>query len=183
MVFGFLAGIIFCCTLWALWLAGRTTNRWRLKLARDRATGKSSTVTAETPGLTVKPRLALDFDGVMSDYSGGWGNGDGEIPGNPVAGCFTALRQYQQVYELWVHSVRCRSVEGQQAITAWIVQHDAEWAAAEQLAGRTFVSLDIHICSSKPPAAIYLDDRGMTFDGWWPALEVLQAFKPWWARQ
>ena len=33
--------------------------------------------------------------------------------------------------------------------------------------------------SEKPPAMVTIDDRALTFDGTWPAIEMLKAFQPW----
>lgn len=33
--------------------------------------------------------------------------------------------------------------------------------------------------TEKPAAMISIDDRALTFDGTWPALDTLKTFKPW----
>jgi len=33
--------------------------------------------------------------------------------------------------------------------------------------------------TEKPAAMVTIDDRALTFDGTWPTIDVLKAFKPW----
>lgn len=33
--------------------------------------------------------------------------------------------------------------------------------------------------TEKPSAMVTIDDRALTFDGTWPKIEALKAFKPW----
>lgn len=168
---------------------GMLVAAWQLsrQLKRERLAAPSTPQTTEAvflpPGATMGQRLAIDFDGVLSDYSGGWGRSDSEILGGPVEGCFEMLRAYQQEYELWIHSVRCRSLEGQQAIAQWIDHWDRAWCAEQRREGKGEPEvLRIHLCAEKPPAWAYLDDRGISFQGpgTWPTIEDLRAFRPWW---
>jgi hypothetical protein len=60
-------------------------------------------------------------------------------------------RQYRVV----IHSARCATQEGRDAIDAWLKKHHIE--------------VD-EICEHKPPAAVYVDDRAVRFTGDWIAV-------------
>ena len=57
--------------------------------------------------------------------------------------------------------------EGQAAVRAWLVAAGWEF-------GR-FVT----VTAEKPPALIYLDDRGWRFDGRFPSKDEIHAARPW----
>ena len=62
---------------------------------------------------------------------------------------------------------------GQRAMQTWLfVQTRGAGFKTEWLA-------DIKWPTEKPPAMITIDDRALTFDGTWPDLDALLAFKPW----
>ena len=95
--------------------------------------------------------VCLDFDGVIHSYRSGWCGAD-IIPDPPIHGTREAIAQLRQHYRVVVHSARCRTPEGCQAIEHWLRKYDIE--------------VD-EICVHKPPATIYVDDRALTFRGEW----------------
>jgi hypothetical protein len=89
-------------------------------------------------------RLCLDFDGVLHRYSRGW-TGD-EPEEEPVDGALDFVRMAQGAgYDVVVHSRRPT-----EPIKRWLAKYG-------------FPALDIS--ELKPAALLYLDDRGMRFDG------------------
>lgn len=46
-------------------------------------------------------------------------------------------------------------------------------------AARDFVNAEISWPWFKPPAHLSIDDRALTFQGAWPTIEEIDAFKPW----
>lgn len=93
-----------------------------------------------------RPTIALDFDGVLHAYSRGWG--DGTIYDPPVEGAVEAVRALAEDFDLIVSTCR----QDVAAISRWI---------------RAWFDLQIPVTASKPIAAVYVDDRGLRFEGDW----------------
>ena len=113
-----------------------------------------------------KPILALDFDGVLHSYASGW-HGAVTIKDEPTEGAQAFCERASKHFALLVFSSRCAFPGGAQAIMLWLTQHnfpDGMW-----------VSID----GVKAPATVTLDDRAWRFDGEWPDVDELAAFKPW----
>lgn len=124
----------------------------------------------------MKPILCLDFDGVLHSYSSGWKGAD-VIPDPPVEGAITFLREAVKHFRVAIFSSRSNQSGGLRAMREWLGywvldqrlsdDEDLAWASA------------IEWPTEKPAAFITIDDRALTFDGTWPAIETLLAFKPW----
>lgn len=95
--------------------------------------------------------ICLDFDGVVHSYRSGW-RGAPVIPDPPIHGTAAAIARLRQQYRVVIYSARCRTIEGRQAIDAWLRKHSIE--------------VD-EICEHKPPALVYVDDRAIPFRGDW----------------
>ena len=95
--------------------------------------------------------ICLDFDGVVHSYTSGW-QGKLIINDPPVAGTKEAIDKLRMDYEVKIYSTRCDSEEGQEAIKRWLWKYD--------------IVVD-EVCAHKPPAIIYIDDRGLQFNGDW----------------
>lgn len=118
--------------------------------------------------------IAVDFDGVVHDYTEGWKGG--KIYGKPVQTSRWALgylcRHGHQVliYTCRAYSgtVNGRKVRGKKReIAAWMKQHAIPYT--EIWTGR-----------GKPAADIYVDDRAVEFRGHWPVtLEHILKFSTW----
>lgn len=94
--------------------------------------------------------LCFDFDGVFHLYTSGW-KGAGVIPDPPVPGMVDAVRRLQSLgWTCVVCSSRARTIEGMDAIISW-------------LKANGFPPLSVY--ETKPPAELYIDDRGLRFDG------------------
>lgn len=115
-----------------------------------------------------KRTICLDFDGVLHSYESGW-QGIDVIPDEPVPGAFEALAKYVEVFDVCIYSSRSSSSLGVEAMKAWMHRHGLPLEVFEQLGWPT----------QKPPALYGLDDRVERFEGRFPSVETILAFKPW----
>lgn len=109
--------------------------------------------------------IAIDFDGVLSDYRG-W---TGQVPTDPpVRGTREAVTRIRELgYRVAVFSCRALTVAGREGIAAWLTEHD--------------ITVD-EITAIKPHAVLYLDDRAERFVGCWDrVLAIIEtaSFAPW----
>ena len=111
-----------------------------------------------------KPVICIDFDGVIHKDTLPYDE-DNQILDEPVPGALEAIRKLQERYTIVILSARARFHEPRKAMYDWLRIHGFG---------------PITVTNRKPKALIYLDDRGIRFDGDWPAaLEAIKAFKPW----
>lgn len=122
------------------------------------------------------PRICLDFDGVVHSYTSGW-QGFERIVDPPVPGAFEAIAQYVNAgLEVAIFSSRSHykptpdgSSLGIKAMQNWFLHHGMS-AALHRL------KFPLH----KPPAILYVDDRGYHFDGSnFPTADDVFKFQPW----
>lgn len=107
--------------------------------------------------------LAVDFDGVLHLYTTEW-SGIDIIPDPPVPGAVEFITAAVKRFDIVVFSVRADSGPGRVAIQTWLKQHGFP---------------EVRVTALKPKAHVYLDDRGWRFEGTFPSVEELAAFKPW----
>lgn len=116
----------------------------------------------------MKKTVVFDFDGVINSYKSGW-QGATNIPDSPVDGIaelIDGLRE--QGYEVAVVSTRCATIEGRDAVKEYLIANE--------------INVDL-IMAEKPPAIVYVDDRGITFDGTTDDLmRKITTFKAWWEK-
>lgn len=93
--------------------------------------------------------ICLDFDGVIHQHRSGW-QGPGIIADGVVPGIAEAIEKLREDFEVKVYSSRCRWEEGRAAIEVKL----AEWN----------IVVD-GVSEFKPAALVYVDDRGVRFDG------------------
>ena len=86
----------------------------------------------------MKPRACVDFDGTIFD-------GTGIFPG-----CVEVLTELRKTHSIAIFSARPTHAERQQMM---------------EILNRNAVPHD-EILPPKPEAAIYIDDKGMKFEGW-----------------
>lgn len=124
----------------------------------------------------MKPILCLDFDGVLHSYSSGWKGAD-VIPDPPVPGAIAFLREAVKHFRVAIFSSRSNQPGGIEAMCRWLGYHvlDQRLSDQEELAWAGAIEWP----TEKPPALVTIDDRALTFDGTWPDIAVLLAFKPW----
>jgi hypothetical protein len=90
-------------------------------------------------------RLAIDFDGVLHDYSSGWTT----IPtGPPLPGAKKAMEEFKaRGFELIIYSCRKMHIE------SWMRRHGIPYDG---------------VALTKPMADAYIDDRAIRFTHWGP---------------
>ncbi len=94
--------------------------------------------------------IALDFDGVIHSYESGW-LGEGILE-HPLEGAQDFIKDLQdRNFKVIIFSVRAATIKGQETIKQWLRQHG--------------FSADIQITNAKPKASLYVDDRGLRFEG------------------
>lgn len=135
--------------------------------------------------MSQKPTLCLDFDGVIHSYASGWVHAK-FIPDPPVPGALQFLHDALDSFKVVIFSSRSHQEGGIDAMRMWLEywarrelpnDEESKWAANKvinHIAWRKEAWPTV-----KPPAFLSIDDRGLTFDGTWPAIETLLAFKPW----
>lgn len=119
----------------------------------------------------IRPTLAVDLDGVIHRYSGGWR--DGSIYDEPMPGALAGLRElYRRGYDIVIHTARTDFDE----IRRWIVMWDNKEFPNQEM-------YPFRVTNIKPPAMAYIDDRAVLFTSWEallfefsePSTEVLRA--------
>lgn len=144
--------------------------------------------------MSSKPILCLDFDGVVHSYSSGW-KGARVIPDPPVPGALEFILDAQKIFDVVIFSSRSHQWGGRRAMKRWLIEHlvskiDREFNTEcmpytaldyiEQIqAYATEIVSKIRFPLFKPAAFVTLDDRAITFNGVWPEVGTLRAFKPW----
>jgi hypothetical protein len=122
---------------------------------------------AKTPR-SRKKTLVVDFDGVLHSYASGW-KGPTAVPDAPVPGALDFLRSAIERFDVAVLSSRSREAGGIDAMKTWLVEHGLD----------PYVLGRLRFPRTKPPAHVYLDDRGWRFEGTFPSLDAIDAFEPW----
>ena len=131
--------------------------------------------------------ILLDFDGVIHSYTSGW-KGATKIPDPPVDRAILWLEEFIMLYcdppesiaamaprgefKLCIYSSRSRRWGGRRAMRKWLVKHGLDKRFLE------VISFPI----MKPAAFLTIDDRCICFTGWFPTVEQLRDFRPWYQR-
>jgi hypothetical protein len=127
-----------------------------------------------------KPILCVDFDGVIHAYISPW-QGPVSIPDGPVPGALAWLWEASKVFEVVIYSSRSKFAPARQRMRDWLMAWaDKELGQDHPLAAEGD-DYPIKFDAEKPPAFLTIDDRALTFEGDWEALDpqTLLAFKPW----
>lgn len=104
-----------------------------------------------------RPRVLIDFDGVVHRYSRGWD--DGTAYDEPMHGAHQSLAVLESYgYEVVIFSTRDAA-----QITAWLEQHGFP---------------AYRVTSTKEPAVAQIDDRAIRFVSWDSALVELMTRYP-----
>ena len=133
----------------------------------------------------MKKILSLDFDGVCHSYTTKW-QAPEIISDPPVEGMWEFLLEATKHFRIQVYSTRSETHEGREAMRRWFAiealrqaqnyrNDDEDNYTAELL--RLIESMEFP--ESKPKAFVGLDDRVLTFEGTWPAMDTLINWKPW----
>lgn len=124
-----------------------------------------------------KPRLCLDFDGVLHAYDSGW-QGAHIVADGPVPGAMLFLFGAADHFKIAVFSSRSDQPFGIAAMKEWLERHFREYWASDRTRADDILA-EIEWPTAKPPAHLTIDDRAVCFEGTWPNIADLQAFKPW----
>lgn len=119
--------------------------------------------------------ICLDFDGVVHSYTSGW-VGPRTIPDPPVPGAFDFIYKAVSNYDVAIYSSRSRYWGGRAAMRGWFRRYGLEVGPLEDglmIKGRLLFP------RHKPPATVYVDDRGYRFTGQWPEPTELVTMAPW----
>jgi len=104
-----------------------------------------------------RPRILVDFDGVIHAYSRGWD--DGTAYDGPMSGAFFALAELDNAgYEVVVFSTR-----DAQQIVDWLDYHGFP---------------PYRVTNVKEPAVAQIDDRAIRFESWAQASNDVQSLYP-----
>lgn len=122
-----------------------------------------------------KPILCLGFDGVIHSFKSGW-KGATVIPDPPVPGAMEFIAATIDHFHVDIFSSRSADPLGRRAMWSYVKKH-LEEAVGEIEASRIISLIDFPF--DKPAAFVSIDDRAITFEGKWPDIEALKAFKPW----
>lgn len=98
--------------------------------------------------MTYKPRICFDFDGVIHSYTSGW-KGETVCEDPPVEGIKELMESLANDYQVVVFSSRCSTEEGYQTVMDYLAKY----------------SIPGEVWKRKPPAKMYIDDRGIQFHG------------------
>lgn len=108
--------------------------------------------------------ICLDFDGVIHKALSPW-RGRTIISDPPVEKAREAIEQLMKYHRILVHSGRCATEEGREAIEAWLE--------------RQGIIVDA-VVKDKPLARIFVDDRAIQFKGdWAQTLDDIWNFRQW----
>lgn len=111
--------------------------------------------------------IALDFDGVVHDYSGGWTGFD--PTGEPVPGAREFVEWAQaEGYEVIISSCRAYTQLGRLGVQHWLGRHGFPIMA---------------VTCEKPHAKFYIDDRGIRFEGCFGQVRELMQRPVWFEAQ
>lgn len=111
--------------------------------------------------------LGVDFDGVIARSVINCPTVEG-INGEPVPGAFGFLREAVKHFWVVICTVRCCSPAAKGVIAAWLIEHGLEPNVLKQL-----------IITDQKPPGVLIDDRAWRFDGEFPTMAELKAFKTW----
>jgi hypothetical protein len=125
--------------------------------------------------------IALDFDGVIHQYTTKWTDAK-TISDPPVPGAFAAIQHYRDHgFKVIIYSARLTPDDNTEG--AWQATMETKEAMREWFLGYG-VPMDVinefvfWTSPGKPHALIYIDDRGYRFEGTFPTAAQVYA-RPW----
>ncbi|MFL3050337.1 MAG: hypothetical protein ACJZ02_01465 [Candidatus Neomarinimicrobiota bacterium] len=113
-----------------------------------------------------KKNLAIDFDGVIHDWSMGWH--DGTCYGEPIKGSLEAIKYLSKDFTIIIFSAKCKQDRplvkgktGKELVTEWLEKYGVLDYVDE-------------ITHEKPRAVLYIDDNAYRFDSWTKTLSFIK---------
>ena len=134
-----------------------------------------------------KPHIVIDFDNTIAGYEGGW-QGIDIIPEPPIPGALQFIIEAMEFFTVNILSTRSSSPIGMKAMQEYITFHmEVLLGGGKQpLQGEDRMACDDILTqilwpTTKPPAFLSIDDRGLCFEGDWSKFvpAELIKFKPW----
>jgi hypothetical protein len=118
----------------------------------------------------MKRRVCIDFDGVIHSYTSGW-EGFDRVSDPPVEGAIEFLRLLirAEVIIPAIFSSRSHDAGGLRVMQYWLRKHGLSPIEIRQ----------IEWPRTKPPAAMYIDDRAWCFTGKFPTYNEMLEFDSW----
>jgi hypothetical protein len=114
--------------------------------------------------------ICVDFDGVLNAYTG-WRGPDtfeGAIPG-----AIEWLKAMLPAYKVVILTTRGSYPDSPIWVRRWLID---QGLSVEEAAS-------VRVTCEKPPALIYLDDRGVRFTGSnYPSVTDIRGLRPWWRK-
>jgi len=110
--------------------------------------------------------VCIDFDGVINNYPGWENEGYADVRGEPIEGVKDAIKDLRNAgWLVLVHSTRCSYSGGVVGVVEYLNKYN--------------IRVD-GVCSNKPPADVYVDDKALTFRGdWTSTIKQIEEFHPW----
>jgi len=112
-----------------------------------------------------KKNLAIDFDGVIHDWSKGWH--DGTCYGKPIKGAKKSIKLISKDFRIIIFSAKCKpdrplvnGKTGKELIIEWLEKYDLLDYVAE-------------VTHEKPRSVLYIDDNAYRFDNWVKTLNFI----------
>ena len=142
-----------------------------------------------------RPKICIDFDGVIHSYERGWQNG--LLYGTVVPGFFDWCEKVRKSVELVIYSSRSDNPVAMIHMATWLrIQAEIvapNWQCTDMptiehpvqrfLDAPRAELLLFRFANKKPAAWLTIDDRAICFNGDWSAPELttdaILAFKPW----
>jgi len=102
--------------------------------------------------------VAIDFDGVIHDFSKGWH--DGTCYGDPLPGSLEAIKDLSKNFNIIIFTAKVKpsrplvnGKNGTELVTEWLEKYNVLQYIDE-------------ITCEKPRAQLYIDDKGYYFQNW-----------------
>ena len=112
--------------------------------------------------------IAIDFDGVIHDFSKGWH--DGTCYGLPLPNSLESIKELSKNYNIIIFTAKVKPSRplvdgktGHQLVTEWLKKYDILQYVDE-------------ITCEKPRAQIYIDDKGYRFENWKDTLQHVERY-------
>lgn len=115
--------------------------------------------------------LLIDFDGTIHPYNkkfADYDHGDVRTWDTPTEETKAALEKYVKVFVIKIFSTRCRTAAGIGGMREYFKHHN--FSDDFQRKVKFTAEKDMH--------HLIIDDRGFHFEGSWPTVEWIEAFKP-----
>lgn len=129
-----------------------------------------------------KYSIAVDFDGVIHQYTSPWTDVR-EINDPPMPGAFEWLEEMTKHFKVIIHTCRVTprdNTEAGWAMSSVVVKRIAHWMREHGLPADVLAKLEFWRKPGKPTALVYIDDRGFRFEGEFPSKnDIHRVLRPW----